>query len=120
MYISRYNSVTIPFEFETFKGKAEETALIDSGATENFIDYKTVERLRLGTKKLEQVRSLKNIDGTLNQAGSVTRCCDLVLTKGEQSEQVRFYVTNLGNDRFILGYPWLAKFNPKSTGQKQQ
>jgi hypothetical protein len=112
MYISRYNSVTIPFEFETFKGKAEETALVDSGATENFIDYKTVERLRLGTKKLEQVRSLKNIDGTLNQAGSVTRCCDLVLTKGEQSEQVRFYVTNLGNDRFILGYPWLAKFNP--------
>jgi hypothetical protein len=55
MYISHYNSVTMPFKFETFKGKVEETALIDSGATENFIDYKTVERLRLGTKKLEQI-----------------------------------------------------------------
>jgi hypothetical protein len=33
-------------------GKAEETALVDSGATENFIDFETVARLRLRTQKL--------------------------------------------------------------------
>jgi len=25
---------------------------------------------------------------------------------------MRFYVSNLGKDRFILGYPWFRKFNP--------
>ena len=25
----------------------------------------------------------------------------------------RFYITNLGDDRVILGYPWLRDFNPK-------
>jgi hypothetical protein len=56
MYISRYNSVKMPFELYSFKGKAEEVTLIDSGTTENFVDYKMVARLQLGTKKLEQSR----------------------------------------------------------------
>src|SRR5712672_3271607 len=42
MYISRFNSVVMPFDLYTFKGKVEERALVDSGATANFIDYKTV------------------------------------------------------------------------------
>jgi hypothetical protein len=39
-------------DFLTYFGKAEETALVDSGATENCIDLKTIERLKLGTQKL--------------------------------------------------------------------
>jgi len=30
------------FNLHTFKGKVEEIALVDSGATANFIDYRTV------------------------------------------------------------------------------
>jgi len=30
------------FDLHTFKGKVEEVVLIDSGATANFIDYRTV------------------------------------------------------------------------------
>ena len=71
MYISRFNSVTMPFNLYTFKGKVEERALVDSGATANFIDYKTVARLRLGTQKLDNIRTVKNIDGTLNRSGSI-------------------------------------------------
>src|SRR5712675_3602552 len=68
MYISRFNSVTMPFDIYTFKGKVEERALVDSGAMANFIDYKTVARLRLGTQKLDNIRTVKNIDGTLNRS----------------------------------------------------
>jgi len=50
MYISRFNSVTMPFDLYTFKGKVEECALVDSGAMANFINYKTVARLQLGTQ----------------------------------------------------------------------
>src|SRR5712671_4244240 len=112
MYISRFNSVTMPFDLYTFKGKVEECALVDSGVTANFIDYKTVARLRLGTQKLDNIRTVKNIDGTLNRSGSITHCCDLLVSRDRKQEQTRFFVTNLGGDRFIFGYPWLATFNP--------
>ena len=52
---------------------AEEVALIDSGATENFIDQETVKKLKLGSKKLSEPVRLRNINGTYNQSGSVTQ-----------------------------------------------
>ena len=38
------------FTFETAKQKTEETGLLDSGATHNFIDVRTVLRLGVGTR----------------------------------------------------------------------
>jgi hypothetical protein len=99
MYISRYNSVKMPFELYSFKGKAEEVTFIDSGTTENFMDYKTVARLWLGTKKLEQSRPVWNIDSTQNLSGDDTHYCNLMVTRGEAKERVRFFVTNLGKDQ---------------------
>ena len=45
---------------------AEEWALLDSGATENFIDAKTVIKMRLGTQKLAIQRPVYNVDGSPN------------------------------------------------------
>jgi len=98
MYISRFNSVIMPFDLYSAKGRKEEHALIDSGATANFVDYKTVKRLGLGSKKLEQVRTVKNIDGTLNVAGNITHACDLLVSQGRKQVRTRFFVTNLGGD----------------------
>jgi len=108
----------MPFDLYTFKGKVEERALVDSGATANFIDYKTVARLRLGTQKLDNIRMVKNIDGTLNRSGNITHCCDLLVSRDRKQERTRFFVTNLGGDRFIFGYPWLATLTPTLIGQK--
>ena len=66
MFVNRSNSVNIKVAFSHYRGKAEETALLDSGATENFIDHTTVVKLRLGTKKLPKPRPVYNVDGTLN------------------------------------------------------
>jgi len=88
----------LPFDLYSVKGKKEERTLVDSGATANFINYKTVKRLRLGSKKLEQVRTVKNIDGTLNVAGNITHACDLLVSHGRKQERTRFFVTNLGGD----------------------
>src|SRR5712675_1275340 len=112
MYISRFTLVMMPFDLYSQKGKKEERALVDSGATTNFIDYKMVKRLGLGSKKLEQVRTVKNIDRTLNVTGNITHACDLLVSHGRKQERTRFFVTNLGGDQFIFGYPWLATFNP--------
>jgi hypothetical protein len=61
---------------------AEEVALIDSGAIENFIDQETVKKLKLGSKKLSEPVRLRNIDGTYNQSGSVTHFIDLLVSRG--------------------------------------
>jgi len=77
---------------------AEETILLDTGATENFIDQTTIDKLRLGTKRLPYSRAVYNVDGTMNRAGTITRACDLLVTQGNKKERTRFYVMNLGRD----------------------
>jgi hypothetical protein len=39
MYISRKKSLQLPLNIVTYRGKQEDIALIDSGATNNFIDF---------------------------------------------------------------------------------
>src|SRR5712672_3003985 len=102
----------MPFDFDSAKGRKEERALVDSSATANFINYRTVTRLRLKTRKLEQNHSIRNIDGTFNRSGLISKCCDLLISQAGKQMRARFFVTNLGDDRFIFGYPWLAAYNP--------
>jgi predicted aspartyl protease len=45
---------------------AEETDLLDTGATESFINYKTVVRLQLETQKLPVPRPVYNVNGSAN------------------------------------------------------
>ena len=86
--------------------------MLNLGATENFIDHATVTRLRLGTKKLDLSRPVYNVDGTMNRHGTITHACDLMVKQGNKKVRQRFYVSDLGKDRFILGYPWFRAFNP--------
>ena len=91
---------------------AKVLALLDSGATENFIDKRTVMTLGLGTRVLTQPLNIHNVNGTANQEGQITQYCDLWVRKDEQNTKLRFYVTSLGRDRMILGHLWFQCFNP--------
>src|ERR1700747_794273 len=90
-----------------------EFALLNSGAIKNFIDLRTVKQLRLPFRKLTYPHIIYNIDGTLNKARSITHTCLIKLQIGDQIQEMNFYVTDLGQDRIILGFPFLQKFNPK-------
>ena len=114
------NAVIAPVYMHMRDTKTEERALIDSGATENFLDYRTVKRLNLGTQKLESPRPIINADGTPNGKGTLTRCTELLVLHNGKEERQRFYIADLGTDRMILGFPWLHEWNPKSTGGKEQ
>ncbi len=113
MYIFRSdNWFEIPITLSSFKGTAEEIALVDSGATKNFIDWETIKKRKLGTKKLGTPVGLWNIDGTFNKSGQITHYLNLLVSRGAKKNSEHFYVTDLGSDQIILGYPWLRTFNP--------
>jgi len=92
---------------------ADKKILVDSGATDNFIDPRLIKRLGLGTQRLDRPRKIWNIDGTNNRAGMLTDYVDLEIRTGNQERQMRFLVTDLGLEDLILGYPWLSTFEPR-------
>ena len=72
-----------------------------------------VTRWHLSTQQLKVPCQVFNVDGTENQLGQVTKYCTLRISYGDMDQLQTFYVTNLGMDRVILGYPWLEAFNPQ-------
>jgi hypothetical protein len=103
----------VPISFRTLHAMADKNILVDSGATDNFIHPKLLKRLGLGAQALDRPRKIWNIDGTTNRAGQLTSFVDLEVRTGSKEEKMRFLVTDLGNEDLILGYPWLATFEPQ-------
>jgi hypothetical protein len=62
------------------------SALVDSGATGRFIDQDFVKANRLRTRTLSRPIPVRNVDGTLNEAGSITEMVDLILRYKNHSE----------------------------------
>jgi hypothetical protein len=91
-------------------------ALLDCGATHNFIDPNTISSLNMGTRLLPQPLIVRNIDGTINSDGTITRYCNLWVRRGNREECLGFYVANLGRDCIMwdtLGSNYIV---PRSTG----
>lgn len=88
------------------------TALLDSGATTNFINENFVWKHHICTHKLPSPRPLFNVDGTLNKAGTVNSYASLKLTIREHTEQIPFTIMDIGSDNAIIGLTWLRQYNP--------
>jgi hypothetical protein len=111
MYTSTVNALKISITFQRQCATVVGRALIDSRAMENFIDYQTAVQWRLNTKDLWRPQKVYNVDRMENQGGIISKSCVLRVWQGERQITQRFYVTNLGQDHIILGYPWLWEFN---------
>ena len=80
------NAIIAPVHMHLRDTKTKERALIDSGATENFLDYRTMKRLNLGTQKLKSPRPIINADGTPNGKGTLTHCTELLVSHNGKEE----------------------------------
>jgi hypothetical protein len=93
--------------------RAEAIALLDSGATENFMNLQYAKYLHLPIKNLPEERKLYNVDGTENRAGKLKHYTDLQVRTGQQTKNLRFFLSDLGEHKVILGFPWFAAMQPK-------
>ena len=75
MYISETSAINILFSFVCMHGMAKEYALLDSGATKNFMDERMVQRLRIGKQTIKTPRRVFNVDGMENRCGMLTHYC---------------------------------------------
>ena len=69
--------MTIQFYIQSITKRAEATALLDSGATENFMSLGYAQWLQLPIKQLSQPRPLYNVDGSENKSGHLLFYTDL-------------------------------------------
>ncbi len=105
--------MTLRFFVHSIAKRAEAIALIDSGATENFMNLKYAKWLQLPIKQMSEPRKLLNVDGTENRSGELRYYTDLQVQTGTNHTNLRFYLTELGEQKAILGYPWFAAAQPK-------
>ena len=92
--------------------REEECALLDSGATENFMQLSYACRLKYPVCKLNKPRLLYNVNRTINKAWEIGWYMDVKVQTRTQHTWMRFFLSNLGNNRIILGYPWFAAVQP--------
>ena len=105
---------------ETKNFQAATNALIDSGASDNFISPYLVNRHSIPSYALKKPRIVRNVDGTQNSIGSVTEEARLQIEYNGICAALHFYIIDLGGDDMILGYPFLELTNPNinwSTGE---
>src|SRR5882757_6217144 len=105
--------MTVRCYIHSIAKRAETIALVDSGATENFINLSYAKWLRLPIKQLSQSRRLFNVDGTENKAGELKFYTDLRVQTGGAIVPLRFFLSDLGEHKAILGYSWFAAVQPK-------
>ena len=79
--------------------------LLDSGASGKFIDSDYAADIHAEKKELQKPIQVYNVDGTPNKLGTITQYVDLTIH--EWKKKHRLFVTGLGNQQIILGFPWL-------------
>src|SRR6266702_1667994 len=105
----------IPVSIRTSNAMADIKALVDSGATNCFMSENFIRHMKLGKQPLQRPQKIWNIDNTANQAREITHYITLEIQTGGIQKTIQFLVTNIGNEDIILGYPWMATFEPQFT-----
>ena len=89
------------------------SALLDCGATGCFIDPELVRKEGLTSTRLPRALPVYNVDGTLNEIGSIRESVDIIMRFGDHSERMTLMVCGLGKSTVIVGHPWLHQHNPE-------
>jgi len=88
------------------------TALVDSGASENFIDKAYAEASRIPMQQKTMPRGVLTVDRSQVTGGPVTHDGQIHLTINRHEEDIRLHCITIMNAPIILGLPWLKLHDP--------
>ena len=103
---------SLPVKVQTAAGWKDTVALVDSGATHNFIDSDFSSMHSLPSYPMSRPTQLLMADGKESQGGLVSHEASLTLAIEPHTERLKFSVTKLGGRPMILGIPWLKQHDP--------
>ena len=101
----------VPVTLQTTQKKVPVEAFLDCGANECFVSQQFIDEYQLGVQYMKTPRKIENADGSPNAGGNLRYYIDLTVTTGTQSHPLRFYITDIGPDDLVLGYPWFKPTN---------
>ena len=93
------------------KEKLSINAMIDSGATEDFIDKEVCRKHQINTITAENPREIYLADGNPSDMGPITHIAKVPITIGNHQEFATLQVANLQNHEVILEITWLKGHN---------
>jgi len=93
-------------------------ALLDSGATDLFMNATFAKEKGFKMEKLKKPLLVRNMDGTINVGGAITHQVECNMFFKEYMERARMDICNLGKMELILGMLWLAAHNPEIDWEK--
>jgi RNase H-like domain found in reverse transcriptase/Reverse transcriptase (RNA-dependent DNA polymerase)/Integrase zinc binding domain len=91
----------------------ETQPLVNSGAGGIFMDQNYARKHRFNLTKLEYPITAWNVDRTENKQRAIRYYTDLDIQVNSKTNMERFFITGLGNQKIILGLPWLQEHNPE-------
>ena len=101
--------------------RVKTVTLLDSGATENFINISYAQKLNLPIRRLTQERRLFNVNGTLNKAGTLKYYTNIITRTGTKCMHLRYFLTDLEDNQVILGYlSWTKSATSSSPNSKSK
>jgi hypothetical protein len=106
---SSYLRLRIPLELT--KSRMSVLALLDSGATGNFMDKAFATRLGLALKKKNMPTSISLADGTVVR-DHITEEVTIPIAIQHHMEEATFDIGSFPKNPVILGMPWLTRHNP--------
>jgi len=87
-------------------------ALVDSGASENFVDKAYAEASGIPIQQKATPRWVLTVDGSEVTGRPVTHDAQVHLTINHQDEDIWLHCITIGNVPIILGLPWLKLHDP--------
>ena len=117
---NKTTSFKIPVTLWVYRKKVQTKALVDLGATTNFVNKVVMENNNLVTYKLANPYYVINTDSTPNKVGQITKYVQAYVAIGSHKTTKYLFVINLGNKKIIIGYLYLYKHNPNINWQKGQ
>ena len=108
-------SLSIPIELlseKNVKTVDKLHALVDTGAGGKFIDQNYAHQKGYPLKTLNKPLAVFNVDGTPNKKGTIRNSTELWMKVNGKRRREELLVTGLGQQKVILGFPWLEETNP--------